>query len=782
MVCLLTPLCHAGENEFDALRLKWRTMLIGAADYDPSDPDIRKKLTQLDEEVAEYSKSMNRKPKRAYLWSMYEDPMLRALNFKLLKRMSLAFSSKGSKFFGDRKLLADVLSGLDWLYANRYNEKTKQYGRVQSWFHPEIYIPQLFSDITVLLHDELSDQQRNNYTAAVQRFCSDMKSHWFYHNASGRETYGANRVYRARALCISGILLRDGKKIAMARDGLSPVFKYTKSGTGFYRDGSFIQHGRHPYTGGYGVGLLRDVGMLLELLDKSRWAVTDKRRSNAYRWVRDAYQPIMYKGNAMDMVRGRTIAQQYANGYTSGYGVVLAAARIARSAPPQDATAIRRMVKYWTEENTVYPVKDLCDLQELLLLKSVVDDPKVVSRGDLSLCKVFANMDRVVHHRLGFTFAISMFSDRVYNYENIIKHNTRGWYTGYGMTWLYNSDLAQYVDNYWPTIDQQRLAGTTVARDAKPKHRLLNRNDWVGGVEWQGTFGCAGMWLQPPHESLQARKSWFMFDDEIVALGSGISCKDDRVVETIVENRRLDGKGENALLVNGKEMSTASGWSEVLKDVSWLHLAGNTPVSDIGVVCMRPTGLHALRSARTGTWSEVGARRYAKGGEDKKFTRTFMTLWFDHGKKPTNATYGFVTLPNQSAEAVKRYADSPEIEILAHNNKVHAVREKTTGLCAANFWTTEKVSAGPITCTGKAAVAFGRTPAGELYIAVADPTHKGTVVNLEIAAEATGVVSKDKAITVEQQTPTIRLIIAVKGQHGRSIGITMKQNMDSKGP
>lgn len=753
-------------DEFDRLRLKWRDILTGGTDYDPKDPDIAAKIKALDEEASGYWKSMNKKADRAFLWPEYEDMGRRAWNYKRLRTMAVAYRTKGSELAANKEMLKDISSALDWLYEHRYNERMPL--QRPGWFHPEIYIPKLLNGITVLLYDELAEEQKKKYMTAIERFAPDTKLRW---GNKATELTGANRAYKARVIAIRGIIVKDAKKVAVARDALSNIFPYVTHGDGFYRDGSFIQHNRHPYTGGYATGLLRDVGLLLELLDGSRWKVTDPKRKNVYDWVLNAYQPIMYKGNAMDMVRGRTIAFYSANEYGAGGGIALAAAVLARSASSDDAAAINGMIKYWVKQNTFRPVYDSCDLRGLLRLKPIVDNPRIKTRGDLERFKVLANMDRVVHHRPGFTFAISMHSDRVYNYENIHGHNKCGWYTGDGMTYLYNGDLAQYSEAFWPTVDMTRLGGTTVARGAKPTHRLLNRRNWVGGVEWEKRYGAAGMWLAPQKHSLQARKSWFMFDDEIVALGSGISCKDKRVVETIVENRKLKKSGKNAFTMDNEKKSVQLGWTETMKDVSWAHLAGNVPGADIGYYFPSPVALKAKREARTGTWKDISDLEARERDEVGHFTRNYLTLWLDHGKDPVGASYAYALLPNKPASAVKRYAGSPDIEILAQTMRVHAVREKKLGLVGANFWTPGPNKADIVTCKGVASVMLGERRNGEWVLAVSDPTHKGLLIDIEIAREAGEVLSRDKKIKIVQLSPTIKLSIDVKGQHGRSLSI-----------
>ena len=99
----------------------------------------------------------------------------------------------------------------------------------------------------------------------------------------------------------------------------------------------------------------------------------------------------------------------------------------------------------------------------------------------------------------------------------------------------------------------------TQTRTDGASQSTLSPNAWAGGAEILGLYGSAGMQLQATQSTLTAYKSWFMFDNEVVALGSGITSTDNRTIETIVENRRLKDPA-SALVVNGVTEPTTLGW------------------------------------------------------------------------------------------------------------------------------------------------------------------------------------------------------------------------------
>ncbi len=93
------------------------------------------------------------------------------------------------------------------------------------------------------------------------------------------------------------------------------------------------------------------------------------------------------------------------------------------------------------------------------------------------------------------------------------------------MTYLYTEDLAHWNDDLWPTIDPYRMPGTTVdtRRRADIPHgrNYLPSTTWVGGAARDGLC-AAGMDLAVDGSTLRARKSWFLLDDSVIALGAGI--------------------------------------------------------------------------------------------------------------------------------------------------------------------------------------------------------------------------------------------------------------------
>ncbi|MBI5773280.1 MAG: hypothetical protein HZA89_06000, partial [Verrucomicrobia bacterium] len=534
---------------------------------------------------------------------------------------------------------------------------------------------------------------------------------------------------------------------------------------------SFIQHTRHPYAGSYGAVLLADMSNLLPWLQDSPWQCVDVAQTNVFQWIYDAYEPFLYKGAMMDMTRGRAISRRSSQDHSIGAGILQSILRLSEFAPTNDALRLRGLVKYSAQVDTFRSFSNNIPLMQLTDLRQLMDDTNSAPRGELLGHWTFGSMDRAVHLRPGWGFALSMSSSRIYNYESINTENLHGWFTGDGVTYLYNHDLAAFSDEYWPTVDPYRLPGTTVgtiARADSSGQSTLSSKNWAGGATL-GINGSAGMELDAYGSSLTAKKSWFMFDNEVVCLGAGITSTNSYSIETTVENRKISAASTNYFTADGALQSFDLGWSTNFPGASWAHLGGAG-----GYYFPGGANVNALRESRTNSWSDINI-----DGLTNPMTKNYLTLWFDHGVKPTNATYSYVLLPNFSASEVSAYAAAPGVEILANSTNVQAAKQTSANIIAANFWNDGTRTVDLITVNKKSAVLTRETPIG-IEVAVADPTQANSgSITVTLNRAATSVQFADAGVTVNQLSPTIQLTVNVASAAGKTFSAKFNYNTNA---
>lgn len=762
-------------DSFDTLRQRWKDSLDGGPDLDTGDQDIARRLNSVTRTARGLWKTMNTAP-QTYVWSDLADVSTngRAIDatYVRLRAMTLAYSTRGSPLHGDGTLRDDIVTALDWVNAHWYNDATVARGNWWEWY---IGIPNRLKDITVMLYDDLSPAQLHNYTAALDHFVPTDIEKW----------RGANATDVLVHQLVSGVLQKSGDRITRVRNLVPPLLDYTTSGAGFHEDGSYLDHVAVAYNLSYGKEYLNSLSNIVRLLSGSPRDLTAQDAGKFYATIRNGYEPLVYKGAGMDLVRGRAIGREIEQDHVAGHAVIANLATIATVAPPGQAGKLKAMIKSWVGADTYrnfYASGDpRISLFVMATVKEIMADPAVTPRPEPIGHFAYNTMDRTVHRAEGFAFAIAKSSKRVQNYEQMNDENAKGWYTGDGMTYLYNDDLGQYSGNFWPTVDMTRLPGTTT--EVRPRFRGNPEghpqngdgegrptNSWSGGSVL-GDYGASGLHLRPVGGalggSLSARKSWFMFDDEVVALGSDIKTTSPagRRVETVVENRKLNADGTNQLTVDGEAEPTTPGWSRELTDVSWINLGGNHGPDSIGYYFPGGATVDGLRDTRIGSWSDLSAN----GSGGPAYTSHFMTLTMDHGVDPTAATYSYVLLPNRTPAQTREYAKNPDIAVLANSAAVHAERENTLGVTGYNFWTDRATTAGDVTSDKRASV-MTREVAGDTFeIAVNDPTMENTgIIDLEIGRQALSVMSGDPRITVTRLSPTIRLAVDVDAARGKS--------------
>ncbi len=721
-ICVgLAPLAQG--DQFDTLRTYWQNYLIDSGPTNLANRANRAWETR--NTNASRASLLNNGP----LGSNSSSSMITRA-FSQLETMALAWATPGCPLHGNTNLAAAIDDDLDWMVAHVYTPAAYEY---DNWWDWEIGGAQAFNNAFALMYPTLTSAQISRYCAAI-----DGHSPGGLVNTYGWQT-SANTADMALVMIIRGILGKDSGRMTNAKMNLTTVFQYVTTGDGFYTDGSFVFHSDKAYTGGYGVTLLNDMADLVNLLQGSTWQISNPCQAHVIDWVSNSFEPLICNGAMMDMVRGREISRGNEADGTNRYRALSAIRQVARFAPPATAAA----------------------------LSNFANAPRLPS-GQFQ----FAGMDRVLALRDGFRLGVSMSSTRIAIYESIHRENLRGWFTGDGMTYLYIGEAdRQFAGDFWPTVDPYHLPGTTVEMTPRaPAEGADQRTTqhWVGGAQVSASHGAAGMSLADPlSPSLTAKKSWFMFDNEIVCLGAGITCGGAAEIDTTVEDRRLGMDPTNNFTVNGTAIKPVMGWSNNLSNVSWCALDG------VGGYYF-PGGAANLQAAfvsNSGSWADIGGRR--RGGS---YTDDYLKLWYNHGASPTNATYAYVLLPNMTAGSVAAYAANPGIVVLANTPAVQAARKPSLGVVAANFWTSGTNSIDLITATAPSSI-ITRKQSLAFAVGISDPTQTNTgsmTVTLNQAASA--LVSADPGVTVKQLSPVIVLSVNLNASLGKTFQASFRVN------
>lgn len=783
------------DPEFVELREKWLNNLLGGT-LDTGNQAVVTYITGLDEKAGEYWSSMIKSDdaSRTNLWSDLDMSYIAgtganakvnsgnvAQTFYRLKDMAIAWATEGCVLYQNDELKEELIRALDFMNENHYSssdDKTPFFG---NWWHWEIGGPIAFMDTALILYDDLTLKQITGYAAAVNRFTNVCDKPSGYPGSPAMT--GANLIDKGMVVAQAGLLTDNGSKLEHVKNAYKTVFEYVTSGDGFYKDGSFIQHQALAYMGGYGSQLYEKLSILFSVFAGSEYELTydDEAEQLIFDMVFDGIEPFIYNGLCMDMISGRDITRNTSNDRLRGAKILDAMMLIGDAMPKEQQERFNSMIKYYVGIDEAYYYSQSSHIASLMKANQIMNDGSIEPRSEYVLHKLFASMDKLVHIRPDYGFALSMHSDRTYGHELINDEGKRTWNISDGMTYLYNGDQDQYGTGYWATVDPKRLAGTTTEYVTRPDgagDRTRNIYSWVGGSSL-GDYGTAGMHYKTLGNSgstrngTDAKKSWFLFDDEIVAVGSGITSSTGNYVETVIENRKLKEDGSNQVLIDGEERSIrddgaeSAGKGTKIPEASWIYLEGNTDHSDIGYYFPGKADIMALKEKRTGNWNTQGTTE----GEE---TNQFAAFWFEHGKKPTDADYSYVILPGKDAQETENYAANPDIEVLECSGDAHAVRENSLGLTAVNFWNSKGKTVEGIT-SSKAASVTMQVSDGLVSVGVSDPTQENNgTIEVSIPYAGGEIVEKAANVEVIQKTPFIKLSVKTAGTTGKTSEVTLK--------
>lgn len=679
LTSLFSTLPATAEEPIDyaALRVRWADIITGRRDIDASDPRFTEALESR-QAAAEDARSLLSTADDAVFSDMALDSNWGVLvTFRRLDDMALAWATPGTSLHEDPNLVSEVVSGLRTAETHGYNPGIPHYGNWWTW---EIGVPTNLANTMVLVHDHLTADDITNYCAAIDYYVPDP---WYSKpEGQGRGlSTGSGRINLCKPVIVRSLCDGDTARLEHARAGLAVAWETVTSGDGFYPDGSYIAHTAIAYTGSYGTEIVTGLAQLFALLESMGTEVPEQ--AAFFELIDRSFLPIVYRGQVLDSVRGRAITRHELGSRHETGRLLESLVTMSDAVDADTANHWLGRCKSWMDElGDSLPLDSVPRVAALRKLEAssatALPEPEGVH--------LFGSMDRVVIRQPGWGMSIAGASDRIALYEPGNGENPRGFYTGAGMTTLYNDDIDQYDDNFWPTVDWYRLPGTTSDQLRLPDEtgggwgEALSPGDWTGGsAVHRDSVDSALVFAQDlvglGDTGLRARKFWLAQGGLIVALGSEIRSTSGSTVETVVENRNLHETGTNRLLVDGQEHVPDLYASHTVHDPGWAHLEG------VGGYLFEPgTVLSMRREQRSGAWSDING-----GGPTDEIGRRFLTLWMSHGANPDSETYAYVLVPGAAPAATEAEAADPRYEVLANDEQVQAARI-SPGVRGFAFW------------------------------------------------------------------------------------------------
>ncbi len=684
--------------DYEKLRNTWLDVNYGYDKYDESNQDMKKKFEATEKEAEKLLKEMKTESGRTYLWESSKNLDNKSADmtrtYRNIEKIAEAMKHKNTKLKTDENK-KKVKDALEWLHENAYgkepDKKVKELTenfkitdsskkKALNWWDYEIGTPRSLTNTLILLKEDFTDKEKKKYTAPIKTFAPESDK-ILSSVGQPEQAKGGNLVDIAKVKLLESIIEEDKDMTKNSIDSFNKVFTYVQSNAtgkernGFYKDGSYIDHQDVPYTGAYGVVLLEGISQMMPMIKATPFKDSNQNDTTLKSWIDDGFMPLIYKGEMMDLSRGRAISRENETSHSASATVMKSLLRLSDAMDDSTKAKYKQIVKTSVNSDSSYGQNDtLRSYSDISKMKSLMEDSTISTNGLTQQLKIYNDMDRVTYHNkdLDFAFGLSMTSKNVARYESINNENLKGWHTGSGMSYLYNSDVKHYRDNFWATADMKRLAGTTTLENEEPKENKKSDKTFVGGTKFDDQHASIGMDFENQDKTLTAKKSYFILNDKIVFLGTGIKSTDSsKNPVTTIENRKANGY----TLYTDDKQTTASNINDQETNSVFLESTNSTQ-NNIGYHFLNKSKITVKKESHTGKWSDINK---SQKSEDKK--DEYYEVTQKHSN--TDDKYGYVLYPGITKDNFKSKAS--QVTVVKQDDDFHVVKDNESVWAGVNY-------------------------------------------------------------------------------------------------
>lgn len=604
--------------------------------------------------------------------------------------MTFNYSKATSQLYQDPKLLEGIEKALNYWYTIN--------PECDNWYKNKIAKQFYFNVIALLLDGKIPDDLH-------QKMVNDL--------TKNPTMTGSNRTLLATSTFYKGVLTNNPEMIKLGVTGVTDQIEVTIK-EGVQPDYSFHQHGHFIYNGSYGLNFLRESSWLATIVHETEFAYSDAQIKvlrdyylNGTRW--------MIRGELIDYnVRGRQVGRA-------------------------DAMLL--------SGNFLYPILKHLSIADPAYAKDYLSSVELMQNQlpqETLGHKHFYRSDYTIHHREKYSTSLKMCSKRTVGIElNMNSENKLGYWLPYGLTYIYRTGTE--YNGIFPIWDWARLPGVTnpyIEIEEKQRGKAhTQQTEFVGGVS-NGNYGVSAMDFAKNETS--AKKAWFWFDDEWVALGAGIQSSHEASIVTSI-NQCLQ-KGE--VWVDGKRFK---GQQTLSKPTSIFH-------DEVGYVIPNKNEIQVKAETQTGNMHRIYGLE-----KDSVYTSDVFSIWFDHGKSPKNGSYEYIVVPGITQAKFNNYSKNLPVQVLSNTKEIQAVKHTKLKICGIVFY-----EAGQFKISDDLTVKTDK-PVLLLFdfknkrLSVSEPTGKHDEVSISLISE--GKTIAEEKINFEQ--------LLAKGLGGKSISIDL---------
>lgn len=297
--------------EFSVITKRWKTHLCGDSEINDIKNDIIKnKLLLIEKEAIEIFKTAG-----ALLWDdiLWDKSADLTTAYSRVFKMALGYGSFGTSTYKSDELKEKILYSLKWLHENRYGEKELIHDPAGwrdiglfNWWDWNIGAPRYLIDILIIMADEIEVRSITEYLKLFDALVPAPRD------------YGANKLNFATLVIGSALLKNDVEKISTTFEQIKGMFEYCdgedvwmqhkqpgNNGQGFYSDGTYIFHTKHPMNGTYGIEFYEKALNLYLLTKNTDFEFPECIVQKLKLWYKISFMNFVHYGKMNRAVMGR---------------------------------------------------------------------------------------------------------------------------------------------------------------------------------------------------------------------------------------------------------------------------------------------------------------------------------------------------------------------------------------------------------------------------------------------------------------------------------------------
>lgn len=674
---IVTLVVEEDNQTFLQLLQKWNSIILGLEYFNTDNSRMNKIFEQNEIEITTYLEKIQKDDKK--IWDDLADYSKSAnltKTYRRLEQIAKSVTNPKSKYYNDKEAISTVKRSMKLMEDNYYNENTESKG---NWWDYEIGAPRAINNILTIMNQYFSKEEIVKLLLPISKMVPDPSKIMVSQNR-GKKAFGGNLSDLGKVKVIEGILLEDNEKLEVAINTVSNVLEVVSEGEGFHYDGSYVDHINIAYTGAYGNVLIDGFSQLLPIIQTSPYKIEQNKLKILYNWIHEGFLPLIYRGELMDMTRGRSLSRKSQSAHIAAVEVLRGILRIAEVSEPSEKNKLQEIVKNIIQSDNYYDTfLSLKSFYDVYLFETLLSNNMVGEIERNTYLKLYNDMNKVAYYNKehGFAFGISMHSDKIQNYEFMNKENAKGWYTSDGVSYLYNDDLSHFSDDYWATVDPYKLPGITENNKAREKGLGMTtmKNSFVGSTSLNKKFGTVAMDFSNLDNTMSAKKSWFILGDRVVFLGSGVKDASGTNGYTVIENRKIKRNSKNCsmekedykVIVDCKEKTVDS--NEMELQANNIFLKSSNKEMNIGYKFLNTTSLNVKKETRSGTWKDINESQ-----SNETVENTFLTIVQPHDM--VRNSYAYVLYPNRDEKEFAEEVSREEITVIENSETNQVIYDK----------------------------------------------------------------------------------------------------------